>query len=53
MQTTVPIIEIGDKAYAPLPRDLAERLELKAGDGVRARVDGNQIVIEKARPELN
>ncbi|MBX3461351.1 MAG: AbrB/MazE/SpoVT family DNA-binding domain-containing protein [Planctomycetes bacterium] len=47
------IRRIGDEGYAPLPRDLAERLGLQSGDEVHARIEGNRLVLEKTTPDLN
>ncbi|MCC7508496.1 MAG: AbrB/MazE/SpoVT family DNA-binding domain-containing protein [Planctomycetes bacterium] len=55
MQTVVLKIEqIGDEGYAPLPRDLLERLGMKIGDAVEIRIeDGKLIIVKCANPDLN
>ncbi|MBK8205414.1 MAG: AbrB/MazE/SpoVT family DNA-binding domain-containing protein [Planctomycetes bacterium] len=48
MQTVVLKIEqIGDEGYAPLPRDLLERLGMKIGDAVEIRIEDGKLILEK------
>lgn len=48
MQTVVLKIEqIGDEGYAPLPRDLLERLGMRIGDTVEIRIEDGKLILEK------
>jgi len=46
-------VKVTRKYQVTIPKEIRDRLNLKIGDVLRARLDGNKIVLEPLNPIIN